>query len=68
MSPGEITLKSQDVTDLCPSPTIDTLVIIPDTANLLMLGGKQSQPQVLGDIRVLILVYQKMAKPILIPC
>ena len=63
---GEILLEAQYVVDLGPAPAIDRLVVVADTANVLVSLGQQSQPQILSNIGVLILIDQHVFEPALI--
>ena len=63
---GEVALKAQDVVDLGSAPAIDRLIVIADAADILTGLGQQPQPQILGDVGVLILVHQHIAEPLVI--
>jgi hypothetical protein len=52
----EVALEAQDVVDLGPAPAIDRLVVVAHAADVLAALGQQPQPQVLGDVGVLVLV------------
>ena len=54
----EIALEAQDVADLGAAPAIDRLVVVADAAEIAMLLRQQPQPQILGDVGVLVLVDQ----------
>ena len=42
------------------------MVVIADDADVLVVGGEQAQPEVLGDVGVLILVHEDVAEPALV--
>ena len=60
---GKVPLEAKDVVDLGPAPAIDRLVVVPDAADVAGRGRQQPQPEVLGDIGVLIFIDQDVAKP-----
>ena len=59
---GEIVFKTQDVTDLGPAPGIDRLVVIANAAYIPMPLYHHTQPQVLGDVGILIFIDQDVAE------
>jgi hypothetical protein len=59
----EVTLEAQDVVHLGSAPAVDRLIIVADAADVAGRGGQEPQPQVLGDVGVLILVHQNVAEP-----
>ena len=59
---GKIAFEAQDVADLGAAPAVDRLVVVADAAQIAPGLGQQAQPQILGDIGVLILVDQYIAK------
>ncbi len=59
---GEIGLEAQDVADLGAAPAVDRLVVVADAAQIAARLGQQSQPQILSDVGVLVLVNQQIAK------
>ena len=63
---GEILFKPQDIAHLGPAPAIDRLVIVTDATDVLVPSGQQTQPEVLGDVGILILVHKDVAEPALI--
>lgn len=67
---GEVVLEAQDVIDLRAAPAIDRLVVVTDAAQVLRARlpalRQQPQPEILGDIGVLILVHQHVAETTLI--
>ena len=58
----EVAFEAQDVVDLGPAPAIDRLVVVADAADIAGRGRQQPQPQILGDIGVLVLVDEDIAK------
>ena len=62
----EVALEAQDVAHLGPAPAIDRLVVVAHAADVAVLGGEQAQPQVLGDIGVLVLIDQDVFEPLLV--
>ena len=58
----EILLEAQDVADLGAAPAVDRLVVVADAGDVPVLLGEQAQPEVLGDVGVLVLVDQDRAK------
>ena len=62
---GEVRLEAQDVVDLGAAPAVDRLVVVADAADVGPGGaaGQQAQPQVLGDVGVLVFVDQHVAEP-----
>jgi hypothetical protein len=63
---GEVALEAQDVVHLGAAPAVDRLVVVADAADVLPLLGQQPQPQVLGDVGVLVLVDQQIAEPVVV--
>ena len=63
---GKILFEFQNVADLSPPPAIDRLIVVADAANIAVRLGEQAQPEVLGDVGVLIFVHQNIAEPALI--
>ena len=63
---GKILLEPQDVAHLGAAPAIDRLVVVADAADVPVPGRQQPQPQILRDVRVLILVDEDVAEPALI--
>ena len=61
---GEVALEAQDVVHLGAAPAIDRLVVVADAADVLALLGQQTQPQILRDVGVLILVDQHVFEPL----
>ena len=60
---GEVALEAQDVVDLRAPPAVDRLVVVADAADVAPSLRQQPQPQVLGDVGVLVLVHQDVAEP-----
>ena len=63
---GKVLFKPQDIAHLGAAPAIDRLVIIAHAADVAMRLRQQAQPQVLGDIGILILVHQNVPEPPLV--
>ena len=63
---GKILLEAQDVVDLGAAPAIDRLVVVADTADVLLALGQQPQPQILRDVGVLVFVDQHVVEAALI--
>ena len=63
---GKIFLETQDVLDLGAAPTVDRLVVVADAADVAVLLRQQPQPEILGDVGILILVDQDVAEPVVI--
>ena len=59
---GKILLEAQDVVDLGAAPAVDRLVVVADAADVAPPLGEQPQPQILGDVGVLVLVDQHVAE------
>ena len=62
----EVGFEAEDVVDLGAAPAIDRLVVVPDAADVPAALGQQTQPQILGDVGVLILVDQHEVEALLI--
>ena len=63
---GEVGLEAEDVVHLCAAPAIDRLVVVADAADIAAPLREQAQPEILRDVRVLILVDQHVAEALLI--
>ena len=63
---GEILLEAQDVAHFGPAPGIDALIVVADAADVAVLLRQQPQPQILGDVGVLIFIHQNIMKAALI--
>ena len=63
---GEVLLEAQDVADLGAAPAVDRLVVVADAGEVLVGLGEQAQPEVLGDVGVLVLVDQQHAEAALV--
>ena len=63
---GKIFFEFEDVFHFRTAPAIDRLIVVADTTDIAVLLGEQSQPQILGNVRVLIFVYEHVAKFFLI--
>src|SRR5690606_6031775 len=63
---GKVALEAQDVVHLRAPPAVDRLVVVADHADVgpfaLGRGGQQPQPQILGDVGVLVFVHQDEAE------
>src|SRR5215210_4406854 len=59
---GEVLLESQNIIDLCAPPTVDRLIIVADAAQVFGTLPQKPEPQVLGDVGVLVLVNQHVAE------
>ena len=63
---GKIVLEAEDVVDLGAAPAIDRLVVVADAAEVLARLRQQPQPEILGDVGVLVLVDQHVAEAVLV--
>src|SRR3954471_16144633 len=63
---GEIVLETQYVAYFGAAPAIYRLIVVADTADILVLLGQQAKPQVLGDVGVLVFVDQQVAEALLV--
>ncbi len=63
---GEVGLEAQDVVDLRTPPAIDRLVVVADAADIVVPLREQPQPQILGHVRILVLVHQREQEALLI--
>ena len=59
---GKIVLEAQDVVHLCAAPAVDRLVVVTHAADIGIALRQQPQPQILGDVGVLILIHQHVAE------
>ena len=59
---GEVLLEAQNVADLGAAPAVDRLVVVADAGDVAVPLRQQPQPQVLGDVAVLVLVDQNRAE------
>ncbi len=62
----KILFELEDVADFRAAPAIDRLVVVADAADVLVISRQQAQPQILRDVRILILVDEDIAEPLLI--
>ena len=62
----EILFEAQDVFHLRPAPGVDRLVVVADAADVAVALGEQTQPHVLHQVGVLILVHQDVAEPAMV--
>src|SRR3954452_1918328 len=58
----EIALEFEDVADLGATPAVDRLVVVADAAEIFVLLRQEPQPQILGDIGVLVFVDQEITE------
>src|SRR5689334_5692920 len=63
---GEVSLESEDVVHLGAPPAIDRLVVVADAADIAVSLRQQPEPEILRDVRVLVLVDQHVAEALLI--
>src|SRR5262250_3199114 len=63
---GEVRLESENVVHLCTAPAVNRLVVVADAANTAVALSKQAQPEILGDVRVLIFVDQHIEEALLV--
>ncbi len=63
---GEVLLEAQDVADLGAAPAVDRLVVVADAGDVAVAAGQQPQPEVLGDVGVLVFVDEDVAEPALV--
>ena len=63
---GKIVLEAEDVVDLGAAPAIDRLVVVADAAQVLARLSQKPQPEILGDVGVLVLVHQHVAEAVLV--
>ena len=61
---GKVLLEAQDVGDLGAAPAVDRLVVVADAAEVAARLGEQPQPQILGDVGVLIFVDEDVAEAV----
>ena len=58
----KVVFEAQDIVHFRAAPTIDRLVVIAHAADVLRTLREQAQPEILRDVRVLILVDQDVAE------
>ena len=63
---GKILLEAEDVADLGAAPAVDRLVVVADAADVVVGAGEEAEPEVLGDVGVLVLVDEDVAEPALV--
>ena len=63
---GEVVLEAQDVVDLGAAPAIDRLVVVADAGDVAAALGEQAQPEILGDVGVLVLVDEDVLEALLV--
>ena len=66
MSTGKILFEPKDIAHFGPAPAIDRLVVVADAADVLVTLSKQAQPEILGDVGVLIFIDQDVFEPALV--
>jgi hypothetical protein len=66
VAPGKVLLEAQDVADLGAAPAVDRLIVVADAGDVAMGLREQAQPQILGDVGVLVLVDQDRPKALLV--
>ena len=59
---GKVALEAEDVAHLGAAPGVDRLVVVADAADVAVRARQRPQPQVLGDVGVLVLVDQDVAE------
>ncbi len=62
----KIVLEAQDVVDLGAAPAVDRLVVVADAGDVLAHLAEQPEPEVLGDVGVLVLVDEYVAELVLV--
>jgi len=62
----KILLETKNVADLGAPPTVDRLVVVADATQIAALLGQEAQPQILGDVGILVLVDEEIAETPLI--
>ena len=67
VAPGEIRFKAEDISNVRASKTVDGLVFVPDSGNVLVNVGQIADQIVLRTIGILILVNQDVAVPLPVP-
>src|SRR5262249_32712531 len=63
---GEIVLEAQDVADLSAAPTVNRLVVVADATQIAAFLRQQTQPQILSDVGVLVLVDEQVTEALLV--
>ena len=63
---GKILFKIQNIADICPTPAIDALVIIPDHAEIFIFCRKHCHQLILACICILIFIHHNIAESFLI--
>ena len=59
---GKIPFEPQDVFNIRAAPRVDRLIVVADAAQIAVRLGKEAEPKVLNDVRVLVLVDQDIAE------
>ena len=60
---GEVLFEAEDVAHLGAAPAIDRLVVITNTADVLVPARQKAKPEVLGGVGVLVFVHKNIAEP-----
>ncbi len=63
---GKVRLEAQDVVDLGPAPAVDRLVVVTHAADIGRALGQELEPEVLGDVGILVLVDEDEAEAALV--
>ncbi len=66
MRAGEILLEAQDVVHFRAAPAVDGLVVVADATDVVVPLCEQPQPEILRDVRVLVLVHEDVGEPAVI--
>jgi len=61
-----ILLKIEDVVNVRPAESIDTLCIVAHHTNILKLIGKRTYNEILGVVGILVLIHQNIAETVLV--
>src|SRR5690625_1431485 len=62
---GEVLLEAQDVFALRAAPAVDRLVVIAHAADIVLRHGEQAQPEILGDVGILIFIHEQITEALL---
>ena len=62
----KIFFKAQNIVNFGPAPAVNRLVIIADTANIIVALRQQAQPEILHGIGILVFIDQNMFETLLI--
>ena len=58
----KILLKAQNVADFRPAPRVNRLIVVADTAQVVMIPRQQTKPEILNNVGVLVFVNQNIAE------